>query len=180
MNSEIVLGKIASAADDLVRLNQISGRDSQSCVQSESVALCSLQFKADPMVFGTALGAQDHRLAFKIFNHNVNSPIIEQVAEGHAPADLGNLNGRTRKFADVLKRSIALVQKQEFGLEIFYASMDARYLRVHVAVGHKEIEPAIVVEVKEAIAPAHVRCGGRGNLRGIGHIGEIHVAIVAI
>src|SRR5260370_31797196 len=132
------------------------------------------------MIFGATLGTQDHWLPFQIFNDNFDSPIVEEVTKSCSTAYLRNLNRRSGQVTDVLEGAIVLVQEQEFGLTIFRANIDVVYLRIDVAIDHEEVQPAIVVKVKESISPANIgNCAGRDS-RCVRGIGETHVSIVAI
>jgi hypothetical protein len=53
-------------------------------------------------------------------------------------------------------------------------------LGVSMAVGYKEINPTIIVIVKEFRSPAYIRKTYFGDLRGIGNISERIVAIIVI
>src|SRR5260370_29413664 len=113
------------------------------------------------MILGAALGTQDHWLPFQIFNDNFDPPIVEQVTKSYSTAYLRNLNRRPGQVTDVLEGAIVLVQEQELGLAIFRANVDAVYLRIDVAIDHEEVQPAIVVKIKESISPANVgSCAG--------------------
>ena len=55
----------------------------------------------------------------------------------------------------------------------------AVHLWVYVAVHQKQVEPAIVVEVEECIAPAHVGRRGRSDAGSVRNIGKTHLPVVA-
>ena len=63
------------------------------------------------MIFGGTLGAQDHWLPLQIFNDDIDSSIVEQVAKSCSTAYLRNLDRRPGQVTDVPEGSIVLGSK---------------------------------------------------------------------
>src|SRR6266849_6327674 len=157
MDSQIVLREIASTAADLIHLNQVSGNGLHARVKRQPIALRSREFESDPVVILPAHVAKNHRFAVQILDHDVHTSIIEKIPEGRAAADLRHLNRRANLFADIAKRSIALVQEQELWLPVSGPHIESVHLWIDVPVDEEKVWPAVIIKVKKCRAPANVR-----------------------
>src|SRR5258708_27646561 len=180
VDPQIALRKIASSAAYLVLLDKIAGCGPQPRVEGQRAALCSLQFEADPVVTSTCLGAQNHRFAFQIFDHNLQAPIIEQIANCKPAAYLGNLYRRSGKLAYVTKGPVVLVEIEELRLAKFGADIFGIHLWVDMPVHDDEVCPAIVVQIEESVSPSHIRRGSAGDAGRIRDVSKAERAVVAV
>ena len=64
--------------------------------------------------------------------------------------------GHFRAERNLRKRSVANIGKKVIGLRVCTTAAGAVNLRVHVTIGHQQIEVAIVVKVEKTRAKAHV------------------------
>src|ERR1700761_2654663 len=109
------------------------------------------------MVLCVSVRAQDHRAAFQVFNHDLEMPIVEEIAHSEPAAHLRYLHCRTTQFADIAKRSVMLIRIHQLWFSIHRACPRRSHLRIDVAVHENEVEPATVIEVEERISPADIR-----------------------
>src|ERR1700682_3013819 len=86
----------------------------------------------------------------------------------------------SRPIAGITKSAIGLVKVKEFRLTISAAGWQRVHLRIDVTAHRDEIEPAIVIEVREGRAPLYVRQRRQRDSGLIGDIGETPVTIIAI
>src|SRR5205807_4016190 len=121
MKPQVILRKIAAAADHFAKLPQVASRRAQACIQSQAVTLDTLQLKADPVIPRATLGTQNHGLANQIFNHRFDLAIIEEVAYRHSTAHLRNLDGGPSQRTDVLERDRKSTRLNSSHLVISYA-----------------------------------------------------------
>src|ERR1700688_2503960 len=164
VNSQVILGEIAAAAEHFAFLHQVSSKTFDSRVEGQAVALGSFQFEADPVVLRATFRPQDGWLAFKIFNDHLEFAVVEEITDGYAAAYLGNFQCRTDELADVLEGAIALIEVQELGLHVLRAADNGVDLRVDVTIDLQEVQPAVIIEIEKRVAPANVFYGALGDV----------------
>ena len=116
----------------------------------------------------------------QILHHRFELAIVEEVAHCRSAADLRNLDGRPSQLANVSKRSIPLIQKQQLGLKVLEPGMKAVDLGIYMSVDQEKILPAIVVEIDKRISPPHIASGALRNSRSNRDIGKSQVPVIAI
>ncbi len=116
----------------------------------------------------------------QILHHRFELAIVEEVAHCQSAADLRNLDGRSSQLANVGKRSIPLIQKQQLGLKVLEPGMKAVDLGIYMSVDQEKILPAIVVEIDKRISPPHIASGALRNSRSNRDIGKSQVPVIAI
>src|SRR5438045_2512697 len=79
MDSQIILGKIAAAAMNLVDLRHTTGDNLDSGANSGPVALASSKLKRDPMIGIVAFVMQNELPPIDVLNDNVDPSIIIEV-----------------------------------------------------------------------------------------------------
>src|SRR5207302_1146123 len=100
-----------------------------------------------------------------IVDADVTVTVVIDIAEGGPAARTFFCQSAAALHGNLRKGSIAVVSVQQLALAIVIS------LRVSVAVGNEQIDPAIVVVIEELSSPAHVRktylghCGLVGNIR---------------
>ena len=142
---------------------EVAGGHANAGIQGESIAANAFELEADPVVEGAAFGTQDHGLTGKIFNDGLEMAVVEEIADGHAAADLRNLDRIAGRLADVFKGAVALVEQEQFRLAIPGPFGDLVDLRIDMAVDQKNVLPAVVGKIDESVAPADVATGGSGD-----------------
>ncbi len=141
------------------------------------------QLHLDPVVLvGIHVAQQDRRTVDGI-DDDVDFAVVEQVAEGRAAGgdnvgEAGSLDGLdVFKFA-VFAVDVGDVMEEQGALGEGGSPVVLVHLGIHVAVDFEEVEPAVVVVIEKAIAPADKGDGGLGNTGFIADVGEARVAIV--
>ena len=132
------------------------------------------------MVRRTTFWSQDHRLSYEVFNNGFQSPIVEQVPDGKAPANLQRLHRRSDLIAHILECSVPLVHEQEFRLKVPRRAIRTVDLGVNVSIDKKKIMPAGVSKINESISPTNKSlCSSRdaGSNRIVGEVHASHVAV---
>src|SRR5207302_11381686 len=180
MKPQVILRKIAAAADHFAKLPQVASRRAHACIQSQAVTLDTLQLKADPVIPRATLGTQNHGLANQILNHRFDLAIIEEVAYRHSTAHLRNLDGGPSQRTDVLESSIMLVQEQQLWFRVGDLRMEAVHLGIHMSVNQKEILPTINPEIDKRISPTHIPPCPLRNNRHVLPVHKIHLSIILI
>src|ERR1700757_2762642 len=175
-----MLRQVASTAENLAQLHQVSGGGSYARIQRQTVALYAFQLKTHPMVLRASLGTQNHRLAHQVFNHRLHLAVVEKIAHCEAAAHLRDLKRVSSQLADIPEGSVPLVDEQEFRLHVFGGSVRAVHLGIHVPVDQEEILPAVVVEVDKSVSPPHIALRASGNTGSNRRVGEVYRSIIAI
>src|SRR5690348_15261408 len=116
MDSEVVLGKITSAATHLVYLCHTGSNDFDLCANRCPIALCSRKLKGNPMIPGPSLVMKNHWPAIDVFDYDVHSSVIVQIAKRGASTGLRTRHGIAYEAAHVSKCSVTLIQEYEFAL----------------------------------------------------------------
>src|SRR5258708_37211588 len=180
MDAQIVLRQVTSAAEDFARLHQVSSCDSHARIQGQTIALCSYTFelKTDPMILRASFGTQNHGLAHQVFNHRFHLAIVEKIAHGKPAAHLRHLKRVSSQLARVFEGSVSLIDEQNLRLQVSGGRVSAIHLRIHVSVDQEEVLPAVVVEVGEGVAPAHIALRPAAHARSHRQSGELHPSIL--
>src|ERR1700722_8643714 len=180
MYTQIMLRKVAPAAQYFAHLNQVSGYGSHARVQGQMIALHSyaFQLEADPMVLRASFGAENHWLANQIFNHRLHLSVVEKIAHGQSATYLRELNRVANQLAGAPEGAVSLIDKQKLRLQVPGGRVSAVHLRIYVSVHQKEIFPAVVGKIDESVTPAHISLRAPGNARRDRRINKIHSAIV--
>src|SRR5205814_5570312 len=105
---------------------------------------------------------------------------IEDVTKRSAAAGMEGQRSEARLLADFVKGTITIIAMEEERLAITGTGLQRVNLRIHMAVGYKNVQPGIVVHVKESRAPAHIRIAGMSHSGSPAHIIETLGAEVAI
>src|SRR5262249_18334894 len=81
---------------------------------------------------------------------------------------------RAELRGDLRKSPVTIVMMQQLALAVMLQ------LRIDMPVGHEQIDPSVVVVIKEPSSPADIRHAYRGDIRFIRNIREGIVAVVVI
>ena len=66
------------------------------------------------------------------------------------------LKRRPGQIAGIAKSAVSLIEVEEFGLAIAAAGWQRVHLRINVTADRDEVEPAIVIDVREGRAPLYI------------------------
>ena len=179
VKAEVVLGEVAATAAEFVGLDERAGGDADAGVECEPVVTGALEREAEPVVVRAGLRTKNHGCALEVFDDQFHVAVVEEITNGEAATDLGRLYGWSCLLAEIGEGAVVLVAEEHGGLTIFDAGPCGVDLRVDVSVDEEEIDPAVVVEVDEGVAPADEGASGRCDVGCGGDVGEAVVAIVA-
>jgi hypothetical protein len=89
--------------------------------------------------------------------------IVEKVPDGKPATHLRRLDRRTSGLADIAEGAVAQILEEQLRLAILGADTRHIHLRIHMSIDHKEVDPAIIVEIDKRVAPTDkgTRRGGR-------------------
>src|SRR5262249_31496778 len=79
-----------------------------------------------------------------------------------------------------VKSAITIITMEEERLTITRTGFQSIDLRIHMAVGHKKVQPGIVIHIEESRAPANVGVARLAHSGGPAHIIEALSAHVSV
>src|ERR1700730_6575105 len=174
MQPQIALREVAVAATHFVYLAQIAGHDFHARPDAVTITLNADRFDQHRIIGIAPIVAQQLRPTIQIVDNNIDVAIIIQVAEDGAPSYTLLQKRSAELLGHLGKRPVRIILVNEIALAV------AWQLRVDVAIDDKQVDPAIVVIVKELGAPTHVRKTYRGDFSSVGNVGERIVAVVMV
>ena len=174
MQPQIALREVAVAAAYFVYLGQIAGHDLHTRPDAVTITLNADRFDQHGIVRIATIVAQQLRPAIQIVDDHVDIAIIIYIAEGGSPARVFFRKRSAQLCGHFGKGPVAIVLVNEIALAV------AWQLGVDVAVDDKQINPTIVVIVKELGSPTHVRKTYRGDFSSVGNVGERIEAVVMV
>ena len=144
----------------------------------QPVTFRAQQTKQHAVISARAVIQQQRWRRFYIQRDDVHAAIIVDVSKSRAPPRLW---GHTREpVGNVLESSVAMIAEQQHRLPVRCSSGDRVDLGVNVAVGDKQVEPAVVIHIKKCRAPAHEGISRPHQSGAYGDVGEIVFAEVVI
>src|ERR1700687_3255379 len=108
---------------------------------------------------------QERRLFSNVEQEHIDIAGVVNVAKGGAAARVQRKGRKTGIFAYFIEGPVAIVAMKQDRLTVAWAGVERIHLRIDMAIGHEEVEPGVIVHVKESGAPAHVRIAGLANAR---------------
>src|SRR6266568_3422717 len=167
MLPEVALRDVASPTHHIANLLSASSRERDSRPDGRAVGARSLKFYGEPVVRvrGGVL-EQRGRLA-EIGNEDFRFAVVVEIPDSAAAAGMGLEHGGSGPLGNLLEAPVAEVSKDlarhfeaVIGNDFFDFGIDRP---VHLA----QVEPAVIIEVGEAGAPADVaRLNGQSRGRG--------------
>src|SRR6202022_1478254 len=111
-------------------------------------------------------------------DYNVPETVVVEIGERNAAPDVRSAKAVARRLAHVHKLAIVIVVEER--VELFVADVRRGLLNfwIHVAVGNKNIQPAIVVVVEEAPAKAQDVMRRSSNPGAVAHLVKETLAVV--
>ena len=110
---------------------------------------------------------------------DVEVAIVVVVSEGAAAAGDGNGHAGTGLVGDFFELAVAQVAVEIFAFGVRRVGVRAVHFGIDVSVGDQDVEPAVVVHVEEADAPAEV-AGVDADAGEVGAVVEVEAAEVLI
>ena len=110
---------------------------------------------------------------------DIEVAVVVVVAEGAAAGRGVFHDARAALVGDFFEAAVAEIAVEVFVLGVFEVGFGFVDLGVDMAVGHKDVEPAVVVHVEEADAPAE-EAGVDAEAAGIGAVFEDGVAEIGV
>src|SRR5215831_9556403 len=95
-----------------------------------------------------------------VVHQNLDSTVIVEICRRGAVAVENGRDARTCLKRDVFKRPVVFVPVKRFAFPERNVQPSAIYFGVDMAVSHKQVRPAIVVNIDEQSPPSHVFFNG--------------------
>src|ERR1700722_5950739 len=96
---------------------------------------------------------QQLRSGVHTVDYNIDHSLIVVVAERTSASRCIFENSRAALACNLLEPSVAQVSIKVLVLGVFQIALRSIYLWIHVAIRHKNVEPAIVIHIEEAHSP---------------------------
>src|SRR6266849_3063979 len=156
MQAEVILGHEAGAAHYFVYLRMFAGDYADARADGAAVGFCAYALDFEPVAFGAAIVAQKCGRLVHVDNGDVDVSIVVEIAEGGASAAVRLSHGGPACGADVDEAPLAKI----FVQNLSFLEGDVEPARIdfgkHMAVGHEDVGPAIVVEIEETYSPSEI------------------------
>src|SRR5437016_3258046 len=167
MLPEVALRDVASAAYHFANLLSASSRERDSRPDGRAVGARPLKFHGEPVVRVRGGVLEQRGGLAEIGNEDFQFAVIVEIAESAAAAGMGLEHGGSGALGNLLEAPVAEVSKDlarhleaVIGNNFFDFGIDCP---VYLA----QVEPAVIIEVGEAGAPADVaRLDGQSRSRG--------------
>src|SRR5262249_46444563 len=180
MQPQVILRQVAGSSAHFAELLYSSGPDVHPGANRSAIALCRDELEKDAMIpIGIHVLKQGRRLA-DIQEKNVDISGVEDVAKSGAAPGMERERGQTRLLGDFIKGSIAIIAVEENRLAVPGTGLQRVNLRIDMAVSDKEVQPGIVIHIKESRSPSNIRIAGPALSRGPTHIIEAPGAQIAV
>src|SRR2546429_3698506 len=176
--AQVALREITSTSCDLAYLRQSTCHDADSCAHSISVAFGSNQSEIHKVISIPTTIVQQQRLVSVVANNNVHKTVVIQVCEGDSPADIRRLKSISRHLSCLDERALSVVVEERIDLFEVCTSLNIFDLRIHVSVGDKQVEPAVIVIVEEASAETKHVVGGTDDVHLMTDVPKPALAVV--
>src|SRR5207245_8643139 len=131
-----------------------SGNDLQPASDAVAIRFLSDRLNADPAFAITAIIAQYVGLLADVGDHDVDIPVVVQIAEGGAPACPYRVEHRPGIHG---AEPAGEVPEQQWRLQILQIGRRAFDGVHHVTLCNEQVLPSVVIVVEQAGAPTGVR-----------------------
>src|SRR4051812_12054408 len=153
VHAEVVLREIAAAAANLLPLLDAARDAAHSCADRVAIGRDAGQLQRDPVVTRTALAAEEVRPIVDVRDRHIDLAVVVEIAERRAAPRLRRRDRRAEPLGHVDETSIAAVAIHDLALFVSRFRFHLAHFGIDVAIGEKQIEPAVVVEIGESSAP---------------------------
>ena len=154
MDAQVVLRDVASPAPHLVHLHLARRLAPHARPDGAAVRSCPFELQGDPTISVERLRPEEVGRVVDVVHEDVDGAVVVVVAEGRPAAGLAVGDRRTQALADVLEPAVGAVAVHDLALLVPGLRPELLDLRIDVAVHQEQVEPAAVLEVGEADAPA--------------------------
>src|SRR5205809_6521767 len=158
--------QVTVSAANLVDLNKLARSDPDSGANGVTVRSCSHELQTYPVPGpGTSVVPQQHGRAVEIVDHDVDVPVLVEVAKSGSARRAGLRQRLPGGCGDFLERAVPEIAIKQLPLTVITPGIGAFDLGIDVPVDHEQVQPAVVVVIEEFGSPAHV---GNARVRGPG------------
>ena len=179
--AHVVLRQITRAALHQTPLCRRSGPHRDDRADGVRVGRLPMELDDQPMAAPGELVVENLRPAVQIVDDDVEAAVVVDVSGGEAAAHAFLHERLAESGGDLLEGAVAAIAIEQLALAIpgRRAHPHAVQLRIDMPVDRDEIQPGVVVVVKERVAPSDVGQADGGGARSKRHIGEV-VPVVAV
>src|SRR5690606_30091235 len=178
VEAEVALRNVASAASDLRDLAMSAGFERHFRADREPV-LFATKVEKNPRSTIRAVVPQDRWPIARVRDDDIDIAIEIDVAE-RCPAAREPFGEARPCVGSDLAEAASLVEEDLVPLEVGRGLVELVDVVVEVAVRDEEVAPAVVIDVDERRAPAHVRIHALAEPCDHGDVGEADRAVVTI
>ena len=114
-----------------------------------------------------------------VVDDGVDAAVVVEIAERRAARRLDDGEAAAGRGRDLVEPRPVSIAEQQRALRPRHPPIVAIHLRIHVPVGHEQVQPAVVVVVEEPGAPPEKRQRRRAQAEPPGHVLETAIAEVA-
>src|SRR5208282_2680607 len=130
------------------------GHDLEPCADAGAVAFGSHDANLDPTAVQGRFAVEQLRRSVDAVHDRVQAAVVVVVAHSEAPGLGRRGDAGASDQAHIFKLTVAQVAVEVFAFGVGGVHLGAIHLGIDVAVGDQDVEPAVVVDVEEADAPA--------------------------
>src|SRR3954447_3946145 len=166
VHAEVVLREIAAAPANLLPLLDAAGDAPHPRANRIAIRRDAGELQRDPVVTRIALTAEEVRPIVDVRDRHIDLAVVVEIAERRAAPRLRRRDRRAEPLGDIDEASIAAVAIHDLALFVSRFRFHLAHFGIDVAVGEKEIEPAVIIEVDETGAPpepARIQPDARGE-----------------
>src|SRR3954470_12735944 len=153
VHAELVLREIAAAAANLLPLLDAAGDAPHPCADRIAIRRDAGELQGDPVVARVALTAEEIGPIVDVRDRHIDLTVVVEITKGRAAPCLWRRDRRAEPLRHVNETSIARVAIHDLALFVSRLRLHLAHFRIHVAIGQKEIEPAVIIEIGESSAP---------------------------
>ena len=140
----------ASASLYLSSLRASGSMQTHSSTDRIAVTRSSFQVQANPVGGIACVIAPEAWRVVEICSDDIRISVIVEVDDGGCTAGAHSMQAR---FATDFPKTACLIVVEEIPLSIGETANDPLQRRIHMAIGNEQIEPAIVIKVREGRRP---------------------------
>src|SRR5262245_1219454 len=154
MNSQVVLRIVTAAAAHFINLRMMAcDHELDARADTATVRFGSNGPNCNPIVVSRRIAAQQLRVRVDWVDHDVSVAVIIEISECAASAGVRFHKRPANLFSDVFKTPIAQVAVENLALTVSDLPFQLINFGINVAVNQEDVEPAIILKVKETAPP---------------------------
>src|SRR5258708_24049525 len=160
MKAQIILRKVTSAPVDFAELLDPCSVNRRARADRRAIAFCADEFEQNAMKPARIRILEKRGRFANVKQQDVDIAAVEDVTESRAATRLQGQVLHSCLLRNFIKRAVAMITMQQERLAKARAGVQCVNLRIDVAVGNQQVEPRVIVHVKESRAPAYIRIAG--------------------